>query len=68
MIKKLFLASLPYFKKIYRLIRSPCCVRLHMYFPLNNIWMPVPIFVKHGMYIMPPEIIPTAYFILPSHK
>jgi hypothetical protein len=36
--------------------------------PLNNFWMTEPVFMKLGMYTMPPEVISTAYFINPSHQ
>jgi hypothetical protein len=37
-------------------------------YPFINFWMPEPIFMKLGMYIMAPEPISTAYFINPSHQ
>jgi hypothetical protein len=36
--------------------------------PPINFWMPEPIRMKLGMYIMAPDPISTAYFINPSHK
>jgi hypothetical protein len=33
-----------------------------------SVWMPEPIFMKLGMYIMAPEPISSAYFINPSHQ
>jgi hypothetical protein len=36
--------------------------------PPINFWMPEPIFMKLGVYIMTPEPILTAYFINPSHE
>jgi hypothetical protein len=33
-----------------------------------NIWMPQPIFMKLGMYIMAPDPISTAYYINPTHQ
>jgi hypothetical protein len=33
-----------------------------------NFWMPKPIFMKVGIYIMVPDPISTAYFINPSHQ
>jgi hypothetical protein len=37
-------------------------------YPLINFWMPPPIFMKLGTYIIAPEPIWTAYFINPSHQ
>jgi hypothetical protein len=51
----LFLSYFPYFEKI-KVVYPP------IYF-----WMPGPIFMKIGMYIMAPEPISVAYFIHPSH-
>jgi hypothetical protein len=61
-----FLACFPYFEKNKsRLMRSPCvCV----YHPPINFWMPEPVFMKLGMYIMAREPILTAYFINASHQ
>jgi hypothetical protein len=36
--------------------------------PHNQIWTTEPIFMKHCMYIIAPELISTAYFINPSHQ
>jgi hypothetical protein len=36
--------------------------------PPINFWIPEPIFMKLGMYIMAPEPISTAYYINPSHQ
>jgi hypothetical protein len=36
--------------------------------PPINFWMPEPIFMKLGMYVMEPESISTAYFINLSHQ
>jgi hypothetical protein len=36
--------------------------------PTINYWMPEPIFMKFGVYIMAPEPISMAYFINPSHQ
>jgi hypothetical protein len=35
--------------------------------PINS-WMPEPVFMKLGMYIMEPEPISTAYFLISSHQ
>jgi hypothetical protein len=45
-------------------MRSPCCLCIR---PLVFL-MPEPVFMKLGMYIMPPEPISTAYFINPTHQ
>jgi hypothetical protein len=36
--------------------------------PPINFWMPEPIFINLGIYIMTPEPVQTAYFINPSHQ
>jgi hypothetical protein len=41
---------------------------VYLCFPLINLWMPEPIFMKVGMYTMIPELISTAYFINRSHQ
>jgi hypothetical protein len=38
-----------------------------LYIPAINFWMAELIFMKFGMYTMPPEPTSTAYFINPSH-
>jgi hypothetical protein len=45
-------------------MRSPCCLCI----PPIKLWMPEPIFMKFGMYIMAPEPISMAYFTNPSHQ
>jgi hypothetical protein len=70
-IKKAFAATLCYVHWLQHttgpdkeLMWSPFC--LCLYIPPINFWMPEPIFMKLGMYIMTPEPISTAYFINPS--
>jgi hypothetical protein len=58
---------IPYLKNEIRLIQSPCCLYVCESPPIN-FWMPEPIFMKPGMYIMAPEPISMAYFINPSHQ
>jgi hypothetical protein len=49
-------------------MRSPCCLWVCEYPPPPiNFWMPEPIFMKLGMYIMASEPISTECFINPSH-
>jgi hypothetical protein len=36
--------------------------------PPNNFWLPEPIFMNLGMYIMAPEPILMVYFINPTHQ
>jgi hypothetical protein len=64
-----FLAYFPYFEKIkvglYDL--HAVCVSVCLCIPPTHFWMPEPILIKLGMYIMAPEPISKAYFINPSH-
>jgi hypothetical protein len=53
-----------FWKNKSRFMRSPCS---HCIPPINS-WMPEPIFMTFGLYIMAPEPIPTAYLITPSHQ
>jgi hypothetical protein len=46
-------------------MRSPYCVYVN---PPINFWMPEPIFMKFGMYVMASQAISTAYFINISHQ
>jgi hypothetical protein len=43
---------------------SLCCLCVSS---LINCWMPEPVFMKTGMYVMAPQRISRAYFINPSH-
>jgi hypothetical protein len=45
-------------------MRSACCLCI---LPIN-FWMAEPVFMKLGMYMMAPEVIWAAYFIIPSHQ
>jgi hypothetical protein len=71
-----FLAYIPYFEEIKAVLCdlppvsvSTClCVCLSVYPSPINFWMPEPIFMKLGMYIMAPEPISTTYFVNPSHQ
>jgi hypothetical protein len=58
----LFLA---YFTKVGLCGHRAFCVSVY---PHINFWMPEPIFMKLGMYIMAPEPILAAYFINPSYQ
>jgi hypothetical protein len=40
---------------------------MYLCIPPINFWMPEPIFMKLGVYIMASEPTSTAYFINPSH-
>jgi hypothetical protein len=48
-------------------MRLPRCLCVYES-PLNNFWMPEPIVMKLGIYIMAPEPISTTDFINPSHQ
>jgi hypothetical protein len=66
LFRQSFISLLSLFlKNKSRLMRSPCCLCV---FPSINFWMPEPIFMKIGMYIVTPDIISTEYFINPSHQ
>jgi hypothetical protein len=58
----IFLAEFLILKKYIRFMRSPyisrMCVCLSVYHP-NNVCPPVAIFMKLGMYFIPPEVIST---------
>jgi hypothetical protein len=54
--------------KEIRLLRSPCCLCVCVFLAAISFWMPEPIFMKLGMYIMTPELISTDYFIHPFHQ
>jgi hypothetical protein len=62
----LFIACFTYFGSQTRLMRSPCSLRVSESFHIN-FWMPQPVFMKLGTYIMAPEPISRAYFINASH-
>jgi hypothetical protein len=64
-----FLACFPYLEKKNksRLMISPCCLCVCIASPIN-FWMPEPIFMKLGMYIIVLEPISTPYFINPSQQ
>jgi hypothetical protein len=49
------------------LMRSPCCPCIYES-PSINFWMPEPVVIRPGMYIIAPEPISTAYFRNPSHQ
>jgi hypothetical protein len=59
----MFLADFPYFERIE--VRLWDHLALCVYRPPINFWIPEPIFIKFGMYIMAPEHISKAYFIVP---
>jgi hypothetical protein len=44
------------------------CVYMCLCVFLINVWLPEPIFMKLGMYIMEHKPISMAYFIKPSHQ
>jgi hypothetical protein len=48
-------------------MRSPCCLCVCV-FPPVNFWMPEPIFMKLGIYIVARESISTADFINPFRQ
>jgi hypothetical protein len=64
----LFFAHFPYLgKKESMLMWSTYCLCVCESLPIN-FWMPEPVFIKLGMYIMAPEPISTAYFLNSSHQ
>jgi hypothetical protein len=67
MKRLILLAYFPYLEKIKVGLCDLHAVYVSVY-PLINFWMPQPIFMKLGIYIMTSEPISVAYLMNPSHQ